>query len=282
MKVRIFPCWVILLMMITGASFGEPEASTTAGEDAMSDDVIAIVNGESIYVEDVERSLIEMHEKQEQVDRGNMDIDALLFRLVNDALLSAEARTLEMDREASTQERVDSLTRKLAVEKLEWVEIWEHVHPGEDLLRKEYDHYFKTVTFRMITAHEEATAGGFFEELNAGADFEALAKENSKDPYSARGGLVKNVALMDVPNEYRDELFGAETGVLVGPIRTRLGWAVLKVDSFADADPEYYGKSRGEVLDIVRAREGDALRKKFDQKLQRSTRKPSTPSGVNV
>jgi parvulin-like peptidyl-prolyl isomerase len=135
------------------------------------------------------------------------------------------------------------------------------------LLRKEYAYYFKTVTFRMITAHDEAGAAEFLGELEGGADFEALAREKSKDSYSARGGLVKNVVLMDVPTEYRDELFSAQPGVLVGPIRTRLGWAVLKVESFADADPDSYGKTRAEVMDIVRAREADALRKDFDQKL---------------
>ena len=61
------------------------------------------------------------------------------------------------------------------------------------MLRKEYGHYFKTVTFRMITAHEEEGAAELLAELKDGADFEALARENSKDPYSARGGLVNNV-----------------------------------------------------------------------------------------
>lgn len=270
MKVKMLPCWVVLLLMIAGTAFGEPEASTTAVEGSMPDDVIARVNGDPIYVEDVERSLAEMHEKQEQVDRGGMDIDALVFRLVNDALLAAEARTLEMDQEPSTQERVDRLRRKLAVRQLERIEIWDHVHPAEELIRKEYDHYFKTVTFRMITSHEEAGAQEFLEELKEGADFEALAKEKSKDPYSARGGLVQNVVLMDVPTDFRDELFGSEPGILVGPVRTRLGWAVLKVDSFADADPESYGKTRAEVLDIVRVREADVLRKRLDQKLRKA------------
>jgi peptidyl-prolyl cis-trans isomerase C len=270
MKVKTLPCRTVLLMMIVGVALGGPEASTTATEVALSDDVIAIVNGKSIYVEDVERSLVEMHEKQEQVDRGSMDLDALVFRIVNDALLSAEARALEMDKEASTQERVQALARRLAVEKLEQTEIWAHVRPGEEMLRKEYGHYFKTVTFRMITAHEEEGAAELLAELKDGADFEALARENSKDPYSARGGLVNNVLLMDVPSEFRDELFDAEPGVLVGPVRTRLGWAVLKVDSFRDAVPESYERSRREVLDIVRAREGDVLRRKLDQTLQKA------------
>ena len=268
MKVKILPCWVVLLMMITGAAFGEPEASATAAEEAMPDDVIARVNGEAIYVENVERSLAEMHKKQEQVDRGGMDLDALVYRLVNDALISAEARTLEMDEEASTLERVDNLSRKLAVQMLERIEIWDHVHPSEELLRKEYDHYFKTVNFGMITVHEEAGAEEVLEELKAGGDFDALAKEKSKDPYSARGGLIRNVVLMDVPTDFRDELFDAEPGVLVGPVRTRLGWAILKVESFADADAKFYDKTRNEVLDIVQVREANVLRKNLDAKLE--------------
>jgi peptidyl-prolyl cis-trans isomerase C len=73
-------------------------------------------------------------------------------------------------------------------------------------------------------------------QLEDGADFAKLAKENSQDPGSAeKGGDLGCLGKGETVPEFEEATFGAEQGEIVGPVKTEFGYHIIEV---TDAKPE--------------------------------------------
>lgn len=234
-----------------------PGAAAAADEPPA---VVATVNGEPLYLEAVEERLAEMHGRVEETRRSAPDLDALMFRLVNDALIAQEARALELDREPPIPERVEARRRELAVRRLEEGEIWSKAAVTDEEVRSSFEELYRRVTLRVLTTHERSEAEAALAELAAGADFEALAKERSKDPYGPRGGLVESLPRADLQRAIAEVAFGLEPGRVFGPVATEIGWALLEVVSFEPPEEERFEAVRREIAETVRFRKAEAAR----------------------
>ncbi len=74
------------------------------------------------------------------------------------------------------------------------------------------------------------------QNLEDGADFAKLAKEESQDPGSAaKGGDLGCIGKGETVPEFEDAVFGAEQGEIVGPIKTEFGYHIIEV---TDIKPE--------------------------------------------
>lgn len=244
---------------------GEPP-QPPAAEDAAA--VVATVNGEPLYLEDVAARLEEMHGQVEETRRSDFDLDALVFRLVNDALIAQEARALELDREPPLPERIEARRRELAVRRLEAEEIWSKAEVADEEIRAAFAELYRRVTLRVATTFEREEAEALLAEVAAGGDFEALARERSKDPYGPRGGLVQSLPRADLQRAVADAAFTLEPGKPFGPVSTEIGWAVLEVVSFEPPDEERFEAVRREIRDTVRFRKAEAAREELGRLLR--------------
>ncbi len=93
----------------------EPQEAQTAVESRQPA-IVGTVNGEPLYFEDLERLLGTLHSDVSQTQRRAMDLDQLVFRLVNDQLLAQEARILGMQDEEPIPSRLAALRERLAVD----------------------------------------------------------------------------------------------------------------------------------------------------------------------
>jgi len=246
-----------------------PGAAAEDGPTAPPDsEVIATVNGEPVRFDDLERLLTEMHSGASLDQREAPDLDRMLFRLVNDTLLGQEARALEMQNDPPIPERVAARRERLAWERLEEEEIRSRAAPTNEEIEAAYREEYRTITFRLLTVHERAEAEELKTRLEAGEDFGALAKEHSVDPYGPKEGLVENLPRIDMPHELAPTAFAMEPGELAGPLSTRIGWTLLKVESFGEADAERFEATRGSVASLVRFRKADALRTELGARLR--------------
>ena len=196
---------------------------------------------------------------------AKMDLDQLVFRLVNDALLAQEARAMELQDEEPIPGKLAALRRDLAVKHLETDEVWKLARANDEEIRSTFEHDYRRVTLRVLTTLEKADAEAALAELrgdgdSAGADFATLVSERSVDPYKLRGGLVEDLARVDLQTEIADAAFAAEPGALVGPVRTSIGWSLVRVESFAPADPERFEAVRRTVRDVIRFRKAQQLK----------------------
>jgi len=256
-----------LLFLAHGAGAQEP---TMGASPAKTDRaaVVATVNGEQIYFEDLERGLGELHSGQSAAARGNFDLDKLMFRIVNDALIAQEARALGMDAEDSIPQKLEKLRDGLAVKRLEYEAISSRAEVSDEEVRRAFEHDYRRATLHIITTYERDEALGVLEALNGGTDFEELAKQRSIDDYAARGGVVRDLARVDIPPELAEVAFDSPPGQIVGPIRTGLGWATIRTDSVADADPERFTALERRVREVVRFRKAEELRAELGRQVR--------------
>lgn len=241
-----------------------------SGAEATEVGIVATVNGEPIYFEDLESLLGQMHSGTAETQRGAPDLERMMFRLVNDKLLAQEARVLGMQNDEPIPTQLAELRQSLAIKRLEQEEIWTRAEPTVDELEKAFAKEYRTITFRMITTHEKEDAEEVLSELEQGADFAALAKEYSVDRYSPRGGLVENMPRIDMPHELADDVFAMSPGDLKGPIRTRIGWSNIKVESFADPDRERFEEQQQSLRTLVRYRNSETLKDDLGSRLRKA------------
>lgn len=250
------------LVALTLAAMVAGPLAAEQGSDTNSEDrqVVARVNGEILYSEDVASLLSEIHRDNAVEQRSGFSVDQLMFRLVNDTLLAQEARTLGMAEEGSIQRKLTALRERMAQERIEREEIHDRLVFEQDEIANAYERLFRTATLRLITRKDKGEAEQLRQEVDAGADFETLARERSQDPYSMRGGLVENLSEYDMPDEIASSAFSLSSGEVAGPVPTSLGWTIFRVEHTSPADPDLFEKRRGSVMNRLRFQKADALR----------------------
>ncbi|MGB6991998.1 MAG: peptidyl-prolyl cis-trans isomerase, partial [Thermoanaerobaculia bacterium] len=242
----------------------------TAQSRAQEENIVATVNGEQIFFEDLERLLGDLHTGTAETQRRAPDPERMIFRLVNDKLLAQEARVMGMQNDEPIPSRLAALRQSMAIRRLEQEEIWTLAEPTDEELAQAFAKEYQTITFRMITVHEKGEAERLLSELEQGADFAALAKESSVDQFGPRGGLLEDLPRIDMPHELADDAFAMRPGELKGPFRTRVGWSHLRVESFADPDPEQFETLKPSLRALVRYRKADSLKNDLGSRLRQA------------
>jgi len=72
-------------------------------------------------------------------------------------------------------------------------------------------------------------------QVNAGADFAALAREKSVDPTGRDGGHLGKMSLASLRPELRDALQGVKPGQTTAVVRIPTGYAIVRVVPDAEA-----------------------------------------------
>lgn len=129
-----------------------------------------------------------------------------------------------------------------------------------------------------LKAYNEALA--IMDSIKQGVDFGKLALDNSSDKYSAeKGGDLGFFSRGMMVKEFDEAAFNMAVGQLVGPVRTRFGYHIIKLtnvkqlpsfDAAKDKIRENY-LNGGYKLDLAKL--VDELKVKYDYKLNEETLK---------
>jgi peptidyl-prolyl cis-trans isomerase D len=85
-------------------------------------------------------------------------------------------------------------------------------------------------------------------KIKAGGDFEALAKQYSKDPGSAaKGGDLGWATRGMFVGPFEDALFAMKPGEIVGPIKTEFGYHIIRLDEAEGGGTKPFEQVRAEV-----------------------------------
>jgi tetratricopeptide (TPR) repeat protein len=84
------------------------------------------------------------------------------------------------------------------------------------------------VTFRLIVVSSADRAQALLSDITAGASFEAIARQQSSDPSSQRGGLIGPIALSELRPELRDALRDLRPGAVAGVLRLATGFGLVQ------------------------------------------------------
>lgn len=262
---------MILVGLASPAESESPKPTTLAAKELGEEsEILAVVNGEPLYSPSLEQGLSSMHAGREERTRDAYDLRHLLDRVIDTLLIAQEARAMGMAEEAPIPDQLQALRQKLALDRLQTVEIADKLEITEEDVRGVFDTEYQTATIRMITLHEEDEAGTLIATLDEESDFDALAKEHSKDQFSARGGLIENVDRIDLPRSVADSIFSSTPGSILGPLQTTVGWAIVRIEELAPADPERFDGLERKCRDEIAFRKADLFKKELSEQLVES------------
>jgi peptidyl-prolyl cis-trans isomerase D len=134
--------------------------------------------------------------------------------------------------------------------------------------RRRARHILITAEDGQDEAAAEKQAADIAEQAKSGANFEALAKQYSKDPGSAQqGGDLGWADRGTFVGPFEDALFAMTKGEIRGPIKTQFGYHVIRLEDVETGDLKAFDEARAELEVEYRKDRADAIFTDESQKL---------------
>lgn len=112
-----------------------------------------------------------------------------------------------------------------------------------------------------ILVDSEDKAKALKAEIDGGADFAAVAKENSSDGSAASGGDLGWFGIGQMVPEFEQAVATAEPGQVVGPVKTQFGWHLIKLEEKRETAAPALDAARPVIEDQLRQ---EALQAKIE------------------
>ncbi|MBA3063974.1 hypothetical protein FP803_00890, partial [Candidatus Woesearchaeota archaeon] len=234
---------------------------------APSKDIAAIVNGESITIQDINEQYDRVPEEYKQFITKEM----LLNQSINELLLLQEAKKqgISITKEELSKVIDDAITQS-GLSKEDFDKTLEEQNLTMDFVEDYYKTQMvinnllnKTVISKIIVSSSEAKeyynnnknefitpaqirarhilvnssseAEKILKELKEGADFIELAKEKSTCPSASQGGDLGYFARSQMIKEFEDAAFALNVGEISPVVETQFGYHIIKL---LDKKPE--------------------------------------------
>jgi len=231
-------------------------------EEAGDDEVVARVNGTEIRFSD----LLLAEEETAQALQGvpeDVKFEYLLSLLIDRLIVSSQARDKGLVDDPAVQRRLAYFENK-ALRDVYWAQILTS-RISDEAAQAFYDEQVASVEpqeeikARHILVATEEEAAAVVESLAAGGDFEALAREKSTGPSGAEGGDLGYFAAGTMVPEFNDAAFALQAGEVSGPVKTKFGWHIIKVEDRRLQEVPAFELVRDQVVGALAQEEGRKL-----------------------
>ena len=181
--------------------------------------------------------------------------DKILRGVMTEKLLLAEARKQNIDQSPEVIKQLEDLKKKLVVKTFLDQKTSDMISEAD--LRREYDAMVKSMRdekemrARHILVATQEEAKDVKAKLADGKNFDALAKQYSKDPGSAQqGGDLGYFTADKMVKEFADAAFTLKKGEVSDPVKTGFGWHIIKVEDVRKMTVPTFNQAK----DTLRAR----------------------------
>ena len=201
---------------------------------AQGETVVATVNGEPVTETDLSIAMTDLNEQFAQLPDDQRRA-AALSAIIEIRLLAAEAEKAGLADGDEFARRMTLLRQRA----LHSAVIDKEVAAGvtDEAVRARYDKQVaetpptNEIRARHIIVETKEEAEAIIKELDAGGDFEAIAKEKSKDGAAAQGGDLGYFTEGRMVPEFEKAAFAMNVGDhSKEPVQTQFGWHVIKVE----------------------------------------------------
>jgi peptidyl-prolyl cis-trans isomerase C len=228
-----------------------PPPPAAAATPAPADPVIATVNGQPIHLGDLQAA------SQGLPDNLRNLPPQMLFPMLLDQLIDGRALVIEAEKQGLDKDPVVARQMKMAADRaLQSALLSKVVGPtvtdAAVKARFEKDTAGQPPEEEVHAAHilvpTEEQAKKIIAELDGGADFATLAKQNSTDPGGKNGGDLGFFKKDDMVPEFSAAAFALKPGEITQtPVHTQFGWHVIKVEERRAAPPPTFEQARDEL-----------------------------------
>ena len=217
-------------------------AAPLAASGAWAQDaVVATVNGDPITETDIEVAMADLNDQFAQLPEAQRRA-AALSAVIEIRLLSTAAEKAGLADGDEFARRM-ALLRQRALHSA-YIDKEIAAKVTDEAVRARYDKQVaetppvEEVRARHIIVETEDEAKAIIAELAAGGDFEAIAREKSKDGAAAQGGDLGYFTQGRMVPEFEQAAFALNVGEYSRePVKTQFGWHVIKVEDKRNQEP---------------------------------------------
>jgi peptidyl-prolyl cis-trans isomerase C len=194
---------------------------------------------------------------------------AILDRLVRSYLLAEAAKKAGLEKDPQFQKALESSKADLLSRFFLMKEVQAKLTQStlEARYKKFITEFPKGLEHHLfhILVKDESSAKAIIERLEKGTNFETVAREESIAPSKEKGGDEGYVMKAMLPPQFGDEVGKLKPGEFTkAPIKTELGYHVIKVTDARDAVPPKYEEIQQALQSLVFQEEALKLVKKLE------------------
>lgn len=231
----------------------EPAAETTeaTAPSYSVDSALAVVDGVTLTLGELIAIRRELPD-QYQTLPDEVLFDGVVEQLIDQMLLAQAAKAAGLARHPAIAMNLLNQQRAILADAFLRNEVTARVTPEavEALYQELYldSEPKQEVRAGHILVETEEIAGELKAQLDAGADFAALAAEHGTDGTASRGGDLGWFLHPDMVPEFADAAFAMESGAISDPVKTAFGWHLIKLDERRDRQPPALEEVREELM----------------------------------
>jgi peptidyl-prolyl cis-trans isomerase C len=196
--------------------------------------VVATVGGEAITEADLAFAAEDLGQQLQQIPQDQIRA-VLLAQMIDLKLMAQAGHAKGLENDSLFKLRLDYLTDRALRRAYNKQAIADTITPAD--IQAEYDKQIAAIPTedevhaRHILVTTEDDAKAIKAQLDAGADFIALAKEKSIEPKAAQsGGDLGYFKAAAMVKPFSDAAFAMKVGEISDPIQTQFGWHIIKVE----------------------------------------------------
>ena len=224
-------------------------AGPAMAADPSADTVVATVNGTDV-------TLGQMIALRESLPPQYLEMpDQALFDGILDQLIQQVALSQAVDKDLTKLETLNLENQRLGFLAGVALDRTAKAAASDEAVQKLYDEKYagavpaKEYHAAHILVPTEDEAKAIKAQLDAGADFAAIAKEKSTDKGSgAAGGDLGWFGLGMMVKPFEDGVIALKPGETSGPVKTDFGWHIIRLAEVRDASAPKLDEVRGELV----------------------------------
>ncbi|WP_209834336.1 peptidylprolyl isomerase [Ruegeria sp. HKCCE3926] len=244
------------VMALPLAAETQPDAST----------VVARVNGDEITLGHVIATVASLPPQYQQAE-DDVLFDFILEQLIQQQLLGQQQDGLNM-RNALTLDN-----EKRSLQAVQTVAALTNDLVTEEAIQAAYDARFNDfagedefdASHILVQSEEEAKA--LMTQLDDGADFAELARENSTGPSGPNGGALGWFGKGQMVPEFEAAVIALEKGQVSDPVQTQFGWHLVKLNDKRKTEAPELDAVRDELAQTIQQ---DAIQARIDELTQQA------------
>jgi peptidyl-prolyl cis-trans isomerase C len=223
MQKRSFPQFAAVLAMALAFPIAAP------AQDATANTVVATVNGTDITLGHMIALRARLPEQYQQLP-DEVLFDGILDQLVQQAVLAQTTDGLNLGNALAIENETRSLLAGQVYNRVAEAAV------TEENLQAAYDEAYANAApeeefdASHILVETEDAALALVEELNGGADFASLARENSTGPSGPNGGALGWFGKGMMVPEFETAVTQLDVGGISAPVQTQFGWHVIRLN----------------------------------------------------
>ncbi|WP_171206474.1 peptidylprolyl isomerase [Ruegeria sp. HKCCA0235A] len=244
------------VMALPLAAETQPDAST----------VVARVNGDEITLGHVIATVASLPPQYQQAE-DDVLFDFVLEQLIQQQLLGQQQDGL------SKQNALTLDNEKRSLQAVQTVAALTNDVVTEEAIQAAYDARFNDfagedefdASHILVESEEEAKA--LKAQLDDGADFAELARENSTGPSGPNGGALGWFGKGQMVPEFEAAVIALEKGQVSDPVQTQFGWHLVKLNDKRKTEAPELDAVRDELAQTIQQ---DAIQARIDELTQQA------------